>query len=77
MELKNEWIQILNEELEDALTYIGAAQVSQNINYVLKALDDEIKNNGVDWQYDLTPRGAKLQKLYEEIYEANRKDLEK
>lgn len=77
MELKKEWIQILSEELEDAVTYIGAAQVSQNINYVLKALDDEIKNNGVDWQYDLTSRGAKLQKLYEEIYEANREDLEK
>lgn len=77
MNLTQEQIHIMEEEIEDAWTYIGASMSSGKAFYVLKGINDEIKNNGYDWNYDLTPRGQKLQNLYEAIYAANREEFEK
>lgn len=66
--LTEEQKQILMELLDEPETAVGASLMSQNSFYVLKAINDEIKADGLDWQYELNPKGARLQKLYEELY---------
>ena len=61
----------LRQYVDEADVYIDAAVQTNNPKYVLKAINDEIKANGVDWQYELNEKGRKLQKLYEDIFAQN------
>lgn len=76
MELNSEQIAKIADLVEDGWMSIGASQSSGKIFYVLKAINDEIKATGLDWQYELNEKGRKLQDLYEEIYAANARDLD-
>ena len=71
MKLTQKQIDQLHEYIDEADVYIGASLQSNNPNYVLKAINDEIKANGVDWQYELNAKGKVLQNLYEDIFEQN------
>lgn len=71
MILTQEQISQLSDLIDEAEVYIGASLQSNNPMYILKAINDEIKSDGVDWQYDLNSKGEKLQKLYEEIFKQN------
>ena len=71
MKVTQTQIQIFEECIDEAEVYLAASQQTNDVKYMLKAINDEIKANGVDWQYELNEHGKKLQKLYEEIYEQN------
>ena len=71
MKITQTQIQIFEEYIDEAEVYLSASQQTNNVKYMLKAINDEIKTSGVDWQYELNERGKILQKLYEEIYEQN------
>ena len=71
MELTQKQLELLQEHIDEAHVYIDASLQTNNPNYVLKAINDEIKANGVDWQYELNAKGQILQNLYEEIYQQN------
>jgi hypothetical protein len=75
--LTQEQIDLLQENLEDAWNYIGASQSSGNPFYILKGINDQIKADGLDWQYELNEKGRLLQEIYEQIYAANKEQLEK
>lgn len=62
---------VLRQYVDEADVYIDAAVQTHNPKYVLKAINDEIKVDGVDWQYELNEKGRILQKLYEEIFAQN------
>lgn len=71
MELTKTQLDLLHEHIDEADVYIEASLQTNNPNYVLKAINDEIKANGVDWQYELNQKGKILQNLYEEIFQQN------
>lgn len=69
--ITQEQIREFEKLIDEPWTYLGASMSSQKPDFVLKAINDEIKANGNDWQYELNEKGRKLQKLYEEIYAAS------
>lgn len=71
MKLTKEQTEAIQEMVDEADVYIGASLQTNNPNYILKAINDEIKANGVDWQYELNAKGRRLQTLYEEIFAQN------
>ena len=71
MEFSKRQLDLLQEHIDEAQVYIDASLQTSNPNYVLKAINDEIKANGVDWQYELNAKGKILQNLYEEIFQQN------
>ena len=71
MKLTKEQTAAIQEMVDEADVYIGASLQTNNPNYILKAINDEIKANGVDWQYELNAKGRRLQTLYEEIFAQN------
>ena len=71
MKLTQEQIETIQELIDEADVYIGASLQTNNPNYILKAINDEIKADGVDWQYELNAKGRRLQTLYEEIFAQN------
>ena len=51
-----------------AAAAIGASMQTSNPAFILKAINDEIKANGNDWQYELNAKGKLLQQMYEEMH---------
>ncbi len=66
-----EQTRALEKLLDEPWQAIGASMSTQKPDFVLKAINDEIKANGNDWQYELNEKGRELQRLYEEIYAAS------
>lgn len=71
MNLQPEQISALEELLEEAWSAIGPAMAKNKPNILLKAINDEIRHDGLDPYYDLNAKGERLQALYEAIYLAN------
>lgn len=71
MQLEQQQIQALESLLDDAQAVIGASLYKNAPAILLKAINDEIRAEGLDEQYDLNAKGEKLQALYEQIYKAN------
>lgn len=67
-DLHKEQLELL---LDEPYTAIGASLSSGNPVYLLKAIDSQIKADGLDDFYDLNAKGEQLQMLYEAIYAAN------
>lgn len=75
--ITQEQIKLLEKELDEPWQAIGASMSTGDPFYVLKAINEEIKENGNDWQYELNEKGRLLQKIYEEIYAANEQNMKK
>ena len=73
--ITDEQMNVIKELMEEGDGALGASFMRNTPFYILKAINEEIKVTGLDWQYDLNERGEKLQKLYEEIYDQNRELL--
>lgn len=77
MILTQEQIRSLEDLLDDPQEPIGASLYKNNPVYVLKAINDQIKADGLDDEYELNDKGSRLQAMYEKIYADNQELLEK
>lgn len=77
MKLSQEQILQLEELLDEPWAAIGPAMAKNMPFFVLKAINDQIRTDGLDDFYDLDEKGSRLQALYEAIYQSNRDLLEK
>lgn len=71
MELTPEQIRKLETLLDDPWSAIGPSMARNNPFFVLKAINDQMKQDGYDDFYELNARGEALGDLYEEIYKQN------
>lgn len=71
MNLTQNQIRELETLLDDPQEPIGASLYKNNPFFVLKAINDQIKADGLDDAYELNAKGQKLQSLYETIYREN------
>ena len=77
MDITAEERQLFLDNVEDGMTFLGASLASDNPFYMLKAINDQIKYDGLDWPYDLNAKGCVLQQLYEDLYAKNEALLRK
>lgn len=77
MNITQEQIRQLEQLLDEPWAAIGPSMAKDTPFFILKAINDQIKTDGLDDFYDLDAKGRQLQALYEAIYAANRDRMEK